>query len=158
MIPRRKGGEVRQILILLTTITFLPIIVSAQYDAAPNNYYPDTYNGSIFTGVVTETGDNQITLTFTKGSKTDTFTGLFETGCSVPSKDGRRMIPTDIPKGTVMTTFFNSRTKKVDGKKLKENLIIAIAFEVWQGQRVADDKKIIYWCTDSRHLQFRAYH
>jgi hypothetical protein len=148
---------VRQIVTLLTTIAFLPIIVSAQYGIAPNNYYPDNYSGSIFTGVVTETGDNQITLTFTKGSKTDTFTGLFETGRSGPARDDRRMIPTDIPKGTVMTTFFNTRTKKVDGKKVKENWIIAIAFEVWQGQRATDDKKMIYSCTDIRHLQFRAY-
>jgi len=69
---------VRELVTLLATITFLPIIVSAQYGTAPNNYYPHNYGGSIFTGVVTETGDNQITLTFTKGSKTDTFTGLFE--------------------------------------------------------------------------------
>jgi hypothetical protein len=158
MIRRRlRGGTVRRILTVLTTITFLPIIISAQYGTAPNNYYPDNYSGSIFTGIVTETGDNQITLTFTKGSKTDTFTGLFETGCSVPARDGSRMMPIDIPKGTAMTSFFTAITKKVDGKKIKENLIIAISFEVWQGQRAAADKRIIYWCTDNRHLKFRAY-
>jgi hypothetical protein len=41
------------------------------------------------------------------------------------------MMPADTPKGTVMTAFFNATTKKVDGKRIKENLIIAIAFEVW---------------------------
>ena len=141
----------------LTIVSFLPISVSAQYGTAPNNYYPENYNGSIFSGVVTDTADNQVTLTFTKGGKTDSFTGVFETGCSVPATDGRRMVPTDIPKGTVMTAFFNATTKKVDGKKTKENLIIAIAFEVWQGQRAAEDKKMIYSCTDQRHLKFRAY-
>lgn len=141
----------------LTIVSFLPISMSAQYGTAPNNYYPENYNGSIFTGVVTDTADNQVTLTFTKGGKTDSFTGVFETGCSVPARDGRRMVPTDIPKGTVMTSFFNATTKKVEGKKIKENLIIAIAFEVWQGQRAAEDKKMIYWCTDQRHLKFRAY-
>ena len=147
----------RELVTLLATITFLPIIVSAQYGTAPNNYYPHNYGGSIFTGVVTERGDNQITLTFTKGSKTDTFTGLFETRCSVPARDGRRMIPADIPKGTVMTTFFNARTKKVDGKKIRENFVIAIAFEVWQGQRVADDKKRIYSRTENPHMRFKVY-
>ncbi len=56
-----------------------------------------------------------------------------------------------------MTAFFNATTKKVDGKKIKENLIIAIAFEVWQGQRATEDKKMIYFCTDQRHLKFRVY-
>ena len=147
----------RPILTILTTITFLPITIVAQYGIAPNNYYPSSYSGSTFTGIVTETGDNQITLTFTKGSKTDTFTGVFETGCSVPARDGSRMMPTDIPKGTVMTTFFNARTKKVDGKKIKQNLVIAIAFEVWQGQRAAEDKKMIYSCTEDHYLKFRVY-
>jgi hypothetical protein len=91
---------VRRILTILTTTTFLPISMVAQYGTAPNNHYPDNYSGSIFTGIVTEAGDNQITLTFTKGSKTDTFTGLFETRCSVSASDGSRMMPTDIPKGT----------------------------------------------------------
>ena len=147
----------RQTVILLATFFSLAIHVSAQYGTAPNNYYPDSYSGSIFTGIVTETGANHITLTFTKGNKTETFTGVFETGCSVPARDGRPMMPIDIPTGTVMTTFYNAETKKVDGKKIKQNLIIAIAFEVWQGQKARDDKKMIYWCTDSRHLQFRAY-
>ena len=99
----------RQIVILLATVFSLAIGVSAQYGTAPNNYYPD--------------------------NKTETFTGVFETGCSVPARDGRRMMPIDIPTGTVMTTFYNAETKKVDGKKIKQNLIIAIAFEVWQGQK-----------------------
>jgi len=140
-------------------ICFLSIIVSAQYGTAPNNYYPDSYNGSVFKGVVTETRDDQIILNFTKGSNTETFTGLFETGCSVPTaqQGGPPMMPANIPKGTTMTAFFNTRTKKVDGKKIKQNLIIAIAFDIWQGQKIAEDKKKIYWCTDSHHLQFRAY-
>jgi hypothetical protein len=144
---------------LLVAVCFLSIIASAQYGSAPNNYYPDSYNGSIFKGVVTETKDDQIILTFTKGSNTETFTGLFETGCSVPraQQGGAPMMPADIPKGTVMTAFFNARTKKVDGKKIKENVIIGIAFGVWQGQKVPEDRMTIYWCTNSRHLQFRAY-
>jgi len=150
----------KEILRSMTAIVFFSIIASAQYASAPNNYYPADYTGSIFTGVVTETSDNQITLTFTKDSKTDTFTGIFKIGCSVPAaqKSGRLMTPLDIPKGTVMTAFFDTNTKKVNGKKAKENSIIAIAFDIWQGQKIPADKKMMYWCTDSRHLQFRAYH
>jgi hypothetical protein len=141
----------------LAITAFLPIMVSAQYGIAPNNYYPQNYNGSIFTGVVTDTANNQITLTFTKDSKSDSFTGSFESACSVPSTNGHGMMPADIPNGTVMTAFYNARTKKVDGKKVKENLIIAIAFEVWHGQKAAEGKKMIYWCTDHHYIQFRAY-
>jgi len=101
--------------------------------------------------------NDQITLTYTKGSKMETFTGVFEKGCSVPSRDGRSMMPTDIPPGSLMTAFFNATTKKIDGKKTKENLILAIAFDVWQGQKVEEDKKAIYWCTDQRHLKFQAH-
>lgn len=141
----------------LTIASLMPIIVSAQYGTAPSNYYPENYSGSTFTGTVAETAGDQVTLTFTKGSKTDRFTGVFETGCSVPSKDGSRMMPTDIPKGTVMTAFFNSRMKKVDGKKINENVLVAIAFEVWQGQKAGTDKKMIYLCTDGRLVKFKIF-
>lgn len=142
---------------MLMVVIFLPIITYAQYGTAPNNYYPDNYNGATFTGVVADTKDNQVTLTFAKGSKTDTFTGSIEGGCAVPSKNGRLMMPTDIPKGTVMTAFFNGTTKKIDGKKVKDNVIIAIAFDEWRGQKIPEDKKTIYSCTEDRHLQFRAF-
>jgi hypothetical protein len=62
----------------LTILTFLPVGLSAQYGTAPNNYYPENYNGSIFKGVVTDTADNHVTLTFTNGSKTESFTALRE--------------------------------------------------------------------------------
>ena len=140
-------------------LLFLSIHASAQYGTAPNNYYPGNYNGSTFKGVVTETKDNQLTLAFTTVSGTESFTGQFETGCSVPTvkKGGRAMIPTDIPKGTTMTAFFNTRTQKVDGKKIKENLIIAIAFDIWMGQKVPEDKKRIYLCVENQNVQFKAF-
>jgi hypothetical protein len=147
----------RLILTSLMMTAFLPIITSAQYGTAPNNYYPLNYSGSIFTGTVTESASDQIALKFIKDSKTEIFTGRFETGCSVPSRDGSRMTPTDIPNGTVMTTFFNTTTKNVDGKKIKQNVIIAISFDVWQGHKASEDKKLIYWCTDQRQLKFRAF-
>lgn len=130
---------------------------TAQYGTAPNNYYPDKYNGSTFSGVVTETTDDELTLTYTKGDKTDTFTGRFEAACSVPSTKGIGMMPHNIPSGTVMTAFFNRDTKKMGERKVKENVILAIAFDTWQEQKVAEDKKMIYSCTSNHHLQFRAW-
>ncbi len=145
--------------ILLFALPFLSIIAFAQYGTAPSNYYPNSYGGSVFKGVVTENIDNQIVLTFTKGDSTQTFTAPFETGCSVPTTPpgGPPVMPADIPKGTAMTAFFNTNTRKVDGKKIKENVVIAVAFDTWQGHKITDSKKRIFWCTNDRHLQFRAY-
>jgi hypothetical protein len=143
----------------LVLVVCVPVISYAQYGTVPSNYYPEKYNGSIFTGVVTETGDDEIVLNYTKGSKTEVFKGRFETGCSVPraDKSGRKLMPPDIPKGTSLTVFFNSDTKKANGTKVKENVILAIAFDSVQGQKISDDKKMIYPCTKSTAVHFRAY-
>ena len=65
------------------------------------------------------------------------------------------MTPSDIPNGTVLTAFFHADARKVNGQKLKENVILAITFDRWQGQKIADDKKKIYYCTDVWQLNFR---
>jgi len=147
----------RRILIPALLSGLLSMAAVAQYGTAPNNYYPDKYNGSTFTGTVTETEADQITLTYTKGSKTETFIGKFEAGCSVPraDKSDHRMSASEIPKGTVITAFFNTNTRKVDGKKSKENLILAIAFNVWQGRAISEEKKMIWPCTTDIHLTFQ---
>jgi len=124
------------------------IMAVAQYGTAPNGNFPANYNGDTFTGTVTAAEGDQLTLTYTKGGKTETFVGKLGAGCSVPTtnKSERRMIASDIPQGTVATAFFNRNTKKVDGQKVKENLLIAIRFDVWQGQKIEDDKKKIWPC------------
>ena len=144
---------------LLFVLLFLPTIGSPQYGTAPNNYYPYSYNGSIFRGVVTENKDDQIVLTFIKGSSTQTFTAPFETGCSVPTTPpgGPPLMPADIPKGTAITAFFKAKTKKVDGKKITENVVIAISFDTWKGQKITEDKRKIFWCTNDQQLHFRVY-
>jgi hypothetical protein len=45
-----KGDKVRtlRVVAFITIVTFLPISMSAQYGTAPNNYYPENYNGSTF--------------------------------------------------------------------------------------------------------------
>jgi hypothetical protein len=145
--------------ILLFALLFLPLIGSAQYGTAPNNYYPSSYSGSVFKGVVTENSDDQIVLTFTKDDSTQTFTARFETGCSVPTTPpgGPPIMPGYIPKGTEMTVFFNMRSKKVDGKKINENVAIAIAFDTWKGHKVSELKRQVFWCVNSQNLQFRAF-
>jgi hypothetical protein len=141
----------------LLSASFLPAAALAQHGSAPNNYYPDKYNGATFTGTVTEVKDDQITLTYTKKDKTDSFTGHLESNCLVPSVNGKGMAATDLPLGTVITAFYNVETKKVNGQKQRDNVILAVSFVVWQGQKIADDKKKIYLCTNDNHVQFRAW-
>ena len=151
--------EVKEILKSVVVAGFLSIFAFAQYGTAPTNYYPVDYSGTLFTGVVTGATANQITLTFSKGSKTETFTGLFETGCSVPTKqkDGPLMWPGDIPTGTKMTAFYNARTRKINGNKVKEYIVIAVSFDSWHGHALVEDNKKIYLCTDNHYLQFKAF-
>ncbi len=54
------------------------------------------------------------------------------------------MNASDIPLGTVMTAFFNVDNRKVDGQKIKENLILAISFITWQGQRIGREQRTVY--------------
>ncbi|HEX8814420.1 MAG TPA: hypothetical protein VF753_02870 [Terriglobales bacterium] len=120
----------------------------AQYGTAPEGDFPASYNGDTFSGTVTAAETDQLTLTYTKGSKTDTFVGKLAGGCAVPTTNNsnHKMTAADIPKDTVMIAYFNRVTKKVDGQKTKENQIIAVSFEVWHGQKISDEKKKIWPC------------
>jgi hypothetical protein len=139
---------------------FLPCFIAgaqAQYGTAPNNNYPDTYSGLSFTGAVTAGVGQELILTYKKDDKTDTFVGRLETGCAVASTNGRTMMASDIPGGTVVTAFFNKEPKKVGSEKPPLNVIIAISFETWHGEKVTEDKKRIFWCTKNQHLQYRTW-
>ncbi len=135
----------------------LPGLALAQFGTAPTNYYPSKYTGSTFTGTVAEVNGEQITLSFTNKDKTDTFVGHFEASCSVPNVNKRSMTASDLPVGTVMTAFFNAETKKVNGQKHKENVILAISFNVWKGEKIRDDQKKIYLCSASPYVRFSAW-
>jgi hypothetical protein len=133
--------------------------IAGQYGTAPNGYYPQNYYGSIFTGTVIETTSDEVTLKYKKGNKEQLFVGRFESGCSVPrgDKSGRKLMPPDIPQGTVLTAFFDKKERKIKDKKVKENVIIAIAFDVWEGKKIPDDKKLVYQCSNGGFFYFRAF-
>lgn len=145
--------------ILVVLLTCLSASALAQYGTAPNNYYPEEYNGSIFTGVVADTDNDLLTLTYTKHNKSDVFVGKFEMPCSVPSKDKSTpgMVTTDIPKGTSMTAYFVRRENKGAGQKSKENVILAVSFETWLGRKVSNDNRRMYFCTPQKYLKFKAF-
>jgi hypothetical protein len=61
---------------------WLALSTSAQYGTAPPASYPIGYSGA--TGKVVETSDDTITLTNTRGSKTDRFVGHTAATCHMP--------------------------------------------------------------------------
>lgn len=144
----------------LLLILFLPGGAWPQYGSAPNGFYPPTYGGSIFTGkFVKGDAEQNLTLMYNKGSKTEIFVGRLQTGCGVPTQDGgkRLMNAVDFPEGSVVTAFFQKVTRKEGDKKIKEIRIIAISFAEVDGQKIADDKRLIYYCAAPGHMVFRAY-
>jgi len=133
---------------------------SAHYGTAPNGYYPGSYNGAIFTGQVVQSTDDTISLTYSHGSKTDSFTGRVTVACHFPSsKDTLTPMPlTQIPVGSVITVFYDPKTIKVGGQKQKENRMIAIAFQEMNGKPVAEDNKLIFFCLPTpMHTVFRSF-
>jgi hypothetical protein len=103
---------------------------SAQHGQASNGYYPSEYAGDTWTGVVSNVDETtgEFTLTYTKGNKTETFTGVPEEGYVVAPKNGpeRPLKPTDIHVGTALTVYYMVSSKKVDGKKVTVNTVFTI--------------------------------
>ena len=146
--------------LLSVTLLALCVRVPAQYGSAPNGYYPPTYSGSTFTGkFVKGDADQNLTLIYSKGSKSETFVGRLAAGCGVPTQGGskRLMNATDLPEGSVVTAFFQKVTRKEGDKKIKENQIIAISFAEVGGQKISDEERRIYLCIPTGHVIFKAF-
>ena len=112
----------RVTLITVFLMTFC-IAVFGQHGTAPNGYYPPGYAMDTWTGEVVSTNDatREITLTYTSGKKPETFTGVLKDNFQVKMKDGsmKELNPSGIPKGARITVFYQAKTRKVDGNKVK---------------------------------------
>ena len=97
--------------------------VFGQHGSAPPGYYPMGYAGDTWTGDVVSTDDvtREITLTYTAGKKSETFTGILKENYQVKMKDGslKELKPSGIPKGARITVFYQAKTRKVNGNKEK---------------------------------------
>jgi hypothetical protein len=104
--------------------------VSAQHGTAEDGYYPDHYSGDTWTGIVASVSDNtrEVTLTFTRGAKTESFVGILEKGyLAKPVKGaGRELNPSDLRLGIKIKVYYHVETKKVQDKKIKINRIFLI--------------------------------
>jgi hypothetical protein len=135
--------------------------LAAQSGTAPSGYYPPTYNGSIFTGTL-ETVDadtQEIKLAYSKGSKSEHFIGRMESPCRWKEKGGpvHTFKASDIPKGTVLTAFYNTTTKKSGDQKSKENSVFAISYVERNGKKIPDEKRLIISCSDQSFTVFKPY-
>jgi len=91
-----------------------------QHGEAEPGYYPEQYVGDTWQGNVTSVDDqaNTVTLTYKKGSKTQTFTVRFAKGLAVSYSDGTSKVlkASDIPIGAMAMAYYTNYSEKVDGK------------------------------------------
>jgi len=135
--------------------------IGAQRGTAPNGYYPPNYSGAIFTGTLeSATPDTrQVTLLYVKRADTQRFLGRVESACGWKDKDGtaHTFEISDVPKGTVLTAFYESVTNKSGTQPAKENVIFAISYVELNGKKIPDEKRIIIHCSSGQFVRFKAF-
>lgn len=112
------------LIILVACVPVLSIVavsVQAQHGEAEPGYYPNAYVGDTWQGNVTAVDDpaKTITLTYTKGSKSQTFLIRLAPGLAVTYSDGtsKELKPSDIPIGAIAYAYYTNYSEKVDGVK-----------------------------------------
>ncbi|HKV05345.1 MAG TPA: hypothetical protein VJO53_09595 [Candidatus Acidoferrales bacterium] len=124
--------------LLITAALVVSAPALAQHGSARDGYYPLGYVGDTWTGTVTSTNDDtrEITLTYTKGDKTESFTGVLQSGLKAKRRDGSETEwkPSDIPLGTRIVVYYMAQTKKVEGRKVK-------FYEIFRFTSVPKDSK-----------------
>jgi hypothetical protein len=115
----RRSGVLFAALFLAIFLFARP--AKAQHGQAEPGYYPAAYVGDTWQGNVAAVDDagRTITLTYTKGSKTQTFVIRFAQGMAVNYSDGtsKELKPSDIPIGSMAFAYYTNYSEKVDGKK-----------------------------------------
>ena len=121
----------KAILVLLLMLICSTVAVAQKGTAEPG-HYPMNYNGDTWTGEVTGTNDDtrEITLSYKKKDKKETFTGVLEQGYKVKMKDGsyHELKVSDIPAGTRIRVYYVAKGEKVGGEKKKINNIFQVKF------------------------------
>ncbi len=111
--------------IILGTLALALIVfvtsVQAQHGNAEPGYYPKAYVGDTWQGNVTAVDDQArtLTLTYAKGSKSQTFTVRLAPGLAVHYTDGTSedLKPSDIPIGAMAYAYYTNYSEKVNGKR-----------------------------------------
>lgn len=127
-----------KVILAIGLVLVIGATAHGQHGSAPAGYYPPTYAGDTWTGIVTSVSDQsrEITLTYANKDKTETFIGILQAGYKINLKDGstRELKPSNIPIGAHLIVYYTAATKKVDGKKIK-------TYEIFKLAQIVDDQK-----------------
>ncbi|HYK19487.1 MAG TPA: hypothetical protein VEV42_02055 [Pyrinomonadaceae bacterium] len=121
----------KSVFVALALMVLSTGITVAQKGTAEPDYYPSGYSGDTWTGLVTSVSDDtrEFTLTYKKGEKEQTFTGVLPKGYTVKMKDGSdHEVKLDELMGMRLKVYYMTKTKKVNGEKVKTNEVFQIKF------------------------------
>jgi len=121
----------------------------AQFDRAPNGYYPPDYAGDVFTGRLVAV--NVATSSFTLEHKKKQFVGRLKQACAVPNAEKKLMSVAEIPKDSVITAYFRGRNES--GSRINE--VFGITFKEAYGKQVKTP--MFFPCTDEKFLYFKVF-
>lgn len=141
--------------ILLFAQFLAAVPAQAQHGQAEAGYYPAAFVGDTWAGNVTAMDDRSrtITLTYVKGSKTQTFTLRFATGLAVNYTDGtsKELKPSDIPNGASALAYYTNFSEKVGGKKTDVHEVFMLRVQATDGKehtyKTPFDPKLKSWGT-----------
>ncbi len=118
--------------LMIVSVLILSAAFAVGQRGTESGFGPIGWSGDIFTGVLTgaDDGTRELTLTYMKGDKTETFTGTLQPGYKIAFEDGsvREVKPSEFPTGSKMTVYFTAKQKKVDGQKVKTYEIFRVKF------------------------------
>jgi hypothetical protein len=121
----------KNVFVVLALIVVCASIAVAQKGTAEPDYYPSGYSGDTWTGVVTSANEDtrEFTLTYKRGEKEQTFIGVLPKGYTVKMKDGsNHEVKVNELMGMRLKAYYMTKTKKVDGEKVKTNEVFQIKF------------------------------
>jgi hypothetical protein len=117
-------------IIAMAIIIFSTGMAVGQKGTAESDYYPLNYHGETWAGEVTDINSEtrEITLSYTKKDKTQTFTGVLEPRCQVAMKDGnyQELRLSELRKGVRIKVYYISKEEKIAAGKVRVNRIFRI--------------------------------
>jgi hypothetical protein len=119
----------RNLLSLFAVMVISAGLSIAQKGTAEPGYYPMTYSGDIWTGIVTSVNEDtrEFTLTYKKKDKDETFVGFLPKDYRHKMADGNyREIKLSDLMGMQLRVYYMSKTKKLDNQKIKYNDVFQI--------------------------------
>ena len=122
----------KKLALSLALILLCSGIAAAQHGTAEPGYYPSGFNGDTWTGEVTAVteGTREFTLTYTKGSNTQTFVGILPKGYTVKMKDGRdyEVKMSELMGMRLRAYYITRKNKDANGVKTETHEVFKIKF------------------------------